>query len=139
MDMIKKLCLVSVALLSFINAEGYTQAQRILDMQKMAQGMQDIQSGFFYNNIDMVKAGAEDLKSAIVNVKATEEDKNNKDVYEKWMNNNTAMTSRMQRNIVSRANTIIKRFESGDARQALQDYAKISYECMKCHVSLRKW
>jgi hypothetical protein len=139
LDMINRLYFLCVALFTFGNAEEYTQSHRILDMQKMAQAMQDIQSGFFYNNLDIVKAGTEDLIAGISNIKETTEDKENKDVYEKWMNNNTAMTTRIQRNIVSRAETILKRFSNGDARQALQDYAKIESECMKCHVRLRKW
>ena len=117
----------------------YTQGDRIIDMQGMAQAMQDIQSGFFYNNIDIVKAGAEDLKKRILHVGPTKEDKNNKDVYERWMNNNTAMTKRIQRSIANKSDIIIKRFENGDANQALQLYSRIASECMKCHINLRKW
>ena len=135
----KKLLISSVVLVTFGFAEGYTQADRILDMQKMAQAMQDIQAGFFYNNVDIVKAGAEDLKATIVKIAPTNKELNNQDVYERWMNNNTAMTSRIQRNIAARSDVIIKRFENGDPRQALQEYAKITEQCMKCHVSLRKW
>jgi hypothetical protein len=135
----KKLLISYVAILSLGFSAEYTQADRILDMQKMAQAMQDIQSGFFYNNLDIVKAGAEDLKKTIIRVGPTAKELNNKDVYERWMNNNTAMTSRIQRNIAARSDVIIKRFENGDPRQALQEYAKITEQCMKCHVSLRKW
>ena len=120
-------------------ADKYTQADRILDMQKMAQAMQDIQSGFFYNNLDIVKAGAEDLKKAIVKIRPTKKEVNSRDVYERWMNNNTAMTKRIQRNIERRTDIIIKRFSNGDATQALQEYSKITTQCMKCHISLRKW
>ena len=137
----KKLLISYVALLTLGVAEvkTYTQADRILDMQKMAQAMQDIQSGFFYNNLDIVKAGAEDLKKTIVKIRPIDTELNNKDVYERWMNNNTAMTKRIQRNIESRSEVIIKRFENGDPRQALQEYSKITEQCMKCHISLRKW
>jgi hypothetical protein len=135
----KKILLSCLAVGTFGFAEGYTQAERILDMQKIAQAMQDIQSGFFYNNLDIVKAGAEDLKVAVVKIKATVEEVNNKDVYERWMNNNTAMTNRTQRKIENYSDVIIERFSDGDATQALQVYNKIASECMKCHVSLRKW
>ena len=137
----KKLLVSYVALLTLGVAEvkTYTQADRILDMQKMAQAMQDIQSGFFYNNLDIVKAGAEDLKKTIVKIRPIDTELHNKDVYERWMNNNTAMTKRIQRNIASRTDVIIKRFENGDPRQALQEYSKITEQCMKCHISLRKW
>jgi len=135
----KKVLVSYVALLTLGFANEYTQADRILDMQKMAQAMQDIQSGFFYNNLDIVKAGAEDLGKTIVKIRPIKKEVENKDVYERWMNNNSAMTKRIQRNIKSRAEVIIKRFENGDPRQALQEYAKITEQCMKCHVSLRKW
>jgi len=137
----KKLLVSYVALLTLGVAEvkTYTQADRILDMQKMAQAMQDIQSGFFYNNLDVVKAGAEDLGKAIVRIGPIKKEIENKDVYERWMNNNTAMTKRIQRNIKGRAEVIVKRFSNGDPREALQEYSKITEQCMKCHVSLRKW
>jgi diaminopimelate decarboxylase len=125
--------------MTFGFAKDYTQADRVLDMQKMAQAMHDIQDGFFYNNLDIVKAGAEDLRATIVKVGPTKTEVNNKDVYEKWMNNNTAMTKRIQRSIEQKTDDIIARFSDGDATQALQVYGKISSECMKCHISLRKW
>ena len=135
----KKLLVSYVALFTLGFANEYTQADRILDMQKMAQAMQDIQSGFFYNNLDIVKAGAEDLGKTIVKIRPIKKEVENKDVYERWMNNNTAMTKRIQRNIERRTKVIIKRFENGDPRQALQEYSKITEQCMKCHISLRKW
>lgn len=128
-----------ITIITFLSAEGYTQADRILDMQKMAKAMQDIQSGFFYNNLDIVKAGAKDLKQAIAKIEQTTEEMNDKDVYERWLNNSTAMTKRTQRRIQQNADDIVARFMDGDATQALQFYGKISSECMKCHVSLRKW
>ncbi len=135
----KFLVMFVVLMVSFLSAKSYTQADRIADMQKMAQAMQDIQSGFFYNNLDIVKAGAEDLKATIGKIGPTKEEKNNKDVYERWLDNNTAMTKRIERNIKNKSDTIIERFSTGDATQALQVYSKIMSECMKCHIRLRKW
>jgi len=120
-------------------AEEYSQANRILDMQKMAQAMQDIQSGFFYNNLDIVTAGVEDLKSTVVKVKPTKAEKTTKDVYEKWMNNSSAMTGRTQKRIQKYSDTMIERFKEGDVRQALNVYNRITAECLKCHTNLRKW
>jgi len=120
-------------------AEEYSQANRILDMQKMAQAMQDIQSGFFYNNLDIVTAGVEDLKSTVVKVKPTKAEKTTKDVYEKWMNNSSAMTGRTQKRIQKYSDTMIERFKEGDVKQALNVYNRITAECLKCHTNLRKW
>ncbi|GIT99520.1 hypothetical protein TSL6_00270 [Sulfurovum sp. TSL6] len=135
----KKLVAVYVIIMTCGFAEEYTQADRIFDMQKMAQAMQDIQSGFFYNNLDIVKAGAKDLKETVVKIGPIKKETENKDVYERWMTNNTAMTKRIQRKIAQNTDDIVARFSAGDATQALQFYSKISSECMKCHVRLRKW
>ena len=129
------MALVSV----FACANGYTQGDRILDMQKMAQAMQDIQSGFFYNNADIVKAGVKDLKETIIKIRPIDAEVNNKDIYEKWLNNNMKMTNKIQKKIKKKAEDIEERFTDGDAVQALQAYSKIAGQCMKCHVNLRKW
>jgi len=135
----KKFFVVYVVLVSFAFGKDYSQADRIADMQKMAQAMQDIQSGFFYNNLDIIKAGSEDLVATIGKIGPTVEEQTNKDVYERWLDNNTAMTKRIERNIKGKAEEIVERFGQGDATQALQLYGKIMSECMKCHVRLRKW
>ena len=119
--------------------KGYTQAQRIADMQKMAQAMQDIQSGFFYNNVDIVRDGAKTLKATIGHVGPTTEEITNKDIYEQYMQNGEKMTFRIKKKIERHAKEVIDRFENGDAIQALQAYSKIAEQCMKCHVRLRKW
>ena len=135
----KKLLLGLMVTSSLVMADGYKQADRILDMQKMAQAMQDIQAGFFYNNSDIVKAGVKDLKETIVKIRPIESEVNNKDIYEKWLNNNMKMTNKIQKKIKRKAEDIEERFSDGDAVQALQAYSKISGQCMKCHVNLRKW
>ena len=135
----RKLLLGLMLTSSLVLAEGYKQGDRILDMQKMAQAMQDIQSGFFYNNVDIVKAGVKNLKETIIKIRPIEAEINNKDIYEKWLNNNMKMTNKIQKNIRRRATDIDERFSDGDAVQALQAYSKISGQCLKCHVSLRKW
>ena len=138
-DKMNRLLLGLMVTSTLMMADGYKQADRILDMQKMAQAMQDIQSGFFYNNADIVKAGVKDLKETIIKIRPTESEVNNKDIYEKWLNNNMKMTNKIQKDIIRRATDIEDRFSDGDAVQALQAYSKISGRCMKCHINLRKW
>jgi len=135
----RKLLLGLMVTSSLVLAEGYKQGDRILDMQKMAQAMQDIQSGFFYNNVDIVNTGVKNLKETIVKIRPIDSEVNNKDIYEKWLNNNMRMTNKIQKKIKRRAEDIGERFADGDAVQALQAYSKISGQCLKCHVSLRKW
>ena len=135
----KRLLLIPAIMLACSTANAYTQAERILDMQKMAQAMQDIQTGFFYNNLDIVKDGVKTLKETIVKVAPTQSEIANSDIYEKWLNNNIKMSNKIKKKIVRKAEDIEERFENGDPVQALQAYNKISQQCLKCHIQLRKW
>jgi hypothetical protein len=135
----KKLLIIPAIVATFSSATPYTQAERIQDMQKMAQAMQDIQMGFFYNNIDIIKDGTKTLKDTIKKVHPIKSEIENTDIYEKWLNNSLKMTNRIKKKIKQKAEDIEERFESGDPKQALQAYSKISQQCLKCHINLRKW
>ncbi len=135
----KKLLLVPVVATTISFANGYTQADRILDMQKMAKAMEAIQTGFFYNNLDIVNEGVDVLEKTIVKVRAIDSEVNNKDIYEKWINNNLKMTNKIRKKIIQKSEDIKARFKAGDAIQALQAYSKITQQCMKCHIQIRKW
>ena len=135
----KKILLVPMIVITCTYAEGYKQAQRILDMQKMAQAMQDIQSGFFYNNLDIIKDGVKTLSTTIDKIRPIDAEINNKDIYEKWLNNNLKMTRKIKKKIKKKAEDLEERFSDGDTAQALQYYGKISEQCLKCHINLRKW
>ena len=135
----KKLLLIPTVMIAFTSADAYTQAERISDMQKMAQAMKDIQTGFFYNNLDIIKDGTKTLKATIVNVKPIDKEVKTNDIYEKWLNNNLKMTNRVKKKILKKAEILVERFEDGDPVQALQAYNKISQQCLKCHTQVRKW
>ena len=135
----KKLLLIPAFMIATTSLNAYTQGERVLDMQKMAQAMQDIQTGFFYNNLDIVKDGVKTLKETIVKIVPTESELNSKDIYEKWFNNNIKMSNKIKKKIVHKAKDIEERFEDGDPVQALQAYNKITQQCLKCHVQIRKW
>ena len=135
----KKSILILASAMTLSYSQGYSQADRILDMQKMAHAMQDIQTGFFYNNLDIVQSGVKVLKETIVKIRPTDEEVNTKDIYEKWLNNNIKMTNKIRKKIIKKATDIEDRFKSGDGIQALQAYSKITQQCMKCHIQIRKW
>jgi len=135
----KKLLIIPAIVATFSSATTYTQADRIMDMQKMAQAMQDIQTGFFYNNIDIVKDGVKTLKETIIRVRPIKSEVENTDIYEKWLNNSLKMTNKIKKKITHKAIDIEERFEAGDPKQALQAYSKITQQCLKCHMNLRKW
>ena len=135
----KKLLIIPTIVATLSSATTYTQADRILDMQKMAQAMQDIEMGFFYNNIDIIKDGTKTLKETIKKVRPIKSEVENRDIYEKWLNNSLKMTNKIKKKIIQKADDIEERFKSGDPKQALQAYSKISQQCLKCHINLRKW
>ena len=135
----KKLLLIPAFMFVTSSLNAYTQADRVLDMQKMAQAMQDIQTGFFYNNLDIVKDGVKTLKETIVKVVPTDSEINTKDIYEKWFNNNIKMSNKIKKKIIQKAKDIEERFSEGDPKEALQAYNKIAQQCLKCHVQVRKW
>ncbi len=135
----KRLLLIPMVIATLSYAEGYKQVDRILDMQNMAKAMEEIQTGFFYNNLDMVKDGVKVLKETIVNIRPIDSEVNNKDIYEKWINNSLKMTNKIKKKITRKAVDIKDRFKVGDAVQALQAYSKITQQCMKCHIQIRKW
>jgi len=135
----KKLLIIPAIVATFASATTYTQADRIMDMQKMAQAMQDIQTGFFYNNIDIVKDGVKTLEETIVKVRPIKSEVENTDIYEKWLNNSLKMTNKIKKKITQKAKDIKEHFENGDPKQALQAYSKITQQCLKCHVNIRKW
>ncbi len=135
----KRLLLIPIIATTISYANGYTQADRILDMQKMAKAMEAIQTGFFYNNLDIVNEGVDVLEKTIVKVRAIDSEVNNKDIYEKWINNNLKMTNKIRKKIIQKSEDIKARFKAGDAIQALQAYSKITQQCMKCHIQIRKW
>jgi hypothetical protein len=134
-----KKVIIALTISSSILMASYTQEDRIKDMQIMAGAMQDIQNGFFYNNFDMIKAGGIVLSDTIVKVEPPLEEKEEKDVMTRFMNNKVKMTNSTKKKIKNKTQKMIERFRDGDATQALQNFTKITKECMKCHTQLRKW
>jgi len=131
------LTLTSTLLLADFN--NYTQADRIQDMQKMAKAMETIQSGFFYNNFDMVKEGGIVLANTIERIEPPLEEVEEKDVMTRFMNNKVKMTNSMKRKVRKKVSHMIESFKDGDAKRALQDFTKITESCMNCHTRLRNW
>ena len=134
-----KKTLIALTISSSILIASYTQEDRIKDMQIMAEAMQDIQNGFFYNNFDMIKAGGVILADTIMKVEPPLEEVEEKDVMTRFMNNKVKMTNTTKKKIKKKTQTMIERFRDGDHTQALQNFTKITKECMKCHTQLRKW
>jgi len=122
-----------------LSAAPYSRADRIHDMQEMAQAMNTIQSGFFYNNYDTVSEGVEHLSEAMKRVQPPLEEVEEKDLMARYMNNKVRMTNKVVKKINQKTLTILQRYKNGDSAQAIQAYTKILGQCMKCHRETRNW
>ncbi len=120
-------------------AETYTKEDRIKDMQIMAEAMSQIQTGFFYNNNDIVQDGALKLSDAVRRVEPPLEEKEEKDPMTRYMNEKVKFSNKTTKKIDQKAKIIIERFKNGDIPQAIQAYTKIINQCMDCHTQLRTW
>lgn len=135
----KKISIVVVLLGTVLFAGSYTKADRIKDMQTMAEAMATMGTGFFYNNNDIVQNGALALSDAIRRIQPPLEEKEEKDPMTRYMNNKVIFSNKIVKNIDKKAKTIIERFAVGDVQASTQAYTKIMKQCMKCHHEIRQW
>ena len=122
-----------------VSAEVYTKQDRINDMHAMAQAMIDIQTGFFFNNADIVAEGVFTLTDTITKVKPPLEEDEKADPMTRYLNEKVKVTHKMVRQINKKAYIILERFKDGDTAQATQAYTKIMKTCMECHAQIRHW
>ena len=120
-------------------AGQYTKADRIKDMQIMSDAMTQIETGFFYNNAEIVQDGALKLSDAVRRVEPPLEEKEEKDPMARYMNEKVKFSHKITKKIDQKAKLIIERFRDGDMPQAIQAYTKIMKQCMECHSQLRTW
>lgn len=135
----KKIFVFLILIATGLAAAPYSRADRVHDMQEMAQAMNTIQSGFFYNNYDTVSEGAEHLSLAMKRVQPPLEELEEKDLMSRYMNNKVRMTNKVVKKINQKTLTILQRYKNGDSAQAIQAYTKILGQCMKCHRETRNW
>ncbi|QOP45736.1 cytochrome C [Sulfurimonas paralvinellae] len=135
----KKIIVAVVAVCSLAMAGNYTKEDRIKDMNQMAEAMNTIQSGFFYNNYETVAQGVTKLTDTVVHVKPPLEEKEEKNPMARYMNQKIQMSNKIVKKINQKGLTILQRFKDGDTEQAVQAYTKIMRQCMKCHREIRHW
>ena len=138
-DKNEKILLGTLLLNGLLLAQVYTKEDRVKDMQTMAHAMSYIETGFFYNNIDLVQDGAIKLSDAIRRIEPPLEEKEEKDPMTRYMNERVKFTNKIVKKIDNKAKLIIQRFREGDVTQAVQAYTKIMKRCMECHVQVRNW
>ena len=135
----KKVVLLLIITSLTLMAQPYTKIDRINDMNQMANAMNIIQSGFFYNNYSTVEAGVEKLVEAVRRVKPPVEEIEEQDLMSRYMNQKIQMSNKIVKKISKKSLDILQRFKSGDSVQAVQAYTKIMGQCIKCHRETRNW
>ena len=120
-------------------SQEYTKQDRINDMQTMAQAMANIETGFLYNNSDLVEAGVIKLSDAIKRVEPPLEEREEKDPMTRYMNQKVQFTNKINKKINKKARLILERFNDNDISQAVQAYTKIIKACVNCHTQVRHW
>jgi len=134
----KKISL-AIALSISLYAGEYTKQDRIKDMQEMAEAMSTIETGFFYNNKEIVSSGALKLSDAIRKIQPPLEEIEERDPLTRYMNKKVQFTNKLIKKIDSKAKLIIERFSDGDVQAAVQAYTKVMKKCMQCHHEIREW
>ncbi len=120
-------------------AKPYTQEDRIKDMQTMANAMQNIQNGFFYNNFDMIKLGGVTVAETIEKIEPPLSEKEEKDAMARIMNARVSMTNKIKHKVKRNMERMIDEFADGDKVGALTNFMNVTRQCMNCHKKLRKW
>jgi cytochrome c556 len=121
--------LVAISTLS-ISLYGYSQIDRVKDMQSMETAMSEIQKGILYNNKKLVLEGIENLRKASVNVEIAPKDS---------MDFSVRFAKRQSENIRMYAEKIKKNIQDDHKHGATKNYTKVLNECISCHNKIRKW
>jgi hypothetical protein len=137
MKNIKKHIFALSLILTFFNTNvlGYSQEERIKDMQIMEQGLQQMQKGFLYNNLQDIQKGAELLKKHTAKIEPPVDEKTN--AFKKSYAYD--LTKREAKKIIKLAEDAVAKYKERRTKQAMNSFAKILKQCMTCHTRIRKW
>ena len=131
----KKVLLSAVLLSGLLFGQEALYPERMKNMQEMEIALSEIQKGFLFNNINVVKNGVKHLKITTLNTESfMKEGVVNKDGV------NTLVYAQAQaKDITSLADRILETFEKGDNYSAANNYLQILSKCLSCHQTVRSW
>jgi cytochrome c556 len=104
------------------------------NMADMETAMANIQKGFLYNNVNVVKNGVSQLKET---VKFTESFM--KEGVGENKINNKMYAHKEAVSIAGMADEILATFAKGDRYSAANNYLLILSKCLSCHQTVRSW
>jgi hypothetical protein len=107
--------------------------QRISVMKDLEKAMATVQKGYLYNNLNIVKNGADQLKEHAKDVKSFEvaSTGSNFDAKQYAINEASAITSL--------ANDMVDSFKKGEKSKSMIAYQNTLNRCVTCHKIVRKW
>jgi crotonobetainyl-CoA:carnitine CoA-transferase CaiB-like acyl-CoA transferase len=109
---------------------GYSNAERVTDMQAMEMAMAQIQKGILSNDDKMVVEGVDNLKKSTANVEVAPKGD---------MDYGPSFAKQQSKNIMKYADKIKSNIEDDRKHSATSNYTKVLNECISCHNKLRKW
>ncbi len=123
------LSIMAVSVFS-VGVYGYSQTQRIQDMQTMEVAMAKIQKGILYNNSKMILKGIENLQAASSKIEIAPKHS---------MDYSSVYAKKRAKNIIKFSKKIKSEIEANHKHGATDNYAKVLNQCVSCHNQIRKW
>jgi len=128
-----KKVLLALAVSSIVTFASASEKTINATMSLMAQGMNQVQTGFLYSNREDVTSGIEILENAnaIFNkVDVTTFIKHN---------NKVQVTKNINENLAENLEEFKKAVEKKDYTEATKYYGKVTSNCIACHRIVRGW
>lgn len=131
----KKALLMMALAGSFLFAQEVRNLDRMQNMRDMELAMTNIQKGFLYDNMSVLKNGVKQLKHT-----ASFTESFIKEGVSTKTGINTLVYSQNQTEIIHKlADDIQIAFEKGDKYAAANGYLQVLSKCLSCHQTIRSW
>ncbi len=108
--------------------------ERMKNMQEMETAMSEIQKGFLFNNVNVVKNGVKHLQKTIDHTESFIKGGVNKEGF-----NSLIYAKKQAADIHKIADEILLAFEQGDTYNAANGYLRVLSKCLSCHQTIRSW
>ena len=107
---------------------------RMKNMQEMETAMSEIQKGFLFDNVNVVRNGVKHLKVTISHTESFIKGGVNKEGF-----NSLVYAKKQAVDIRKEADSILVAFEKGDRYGAASGYLRVLSKCLSCHQTVRSW
>jgi cytochrome c556 len=130
----KKALLVSALVSSVLFGQEILYPDRMKNMAEMETAMSEIQKGFLYDNVNVVRNGVKHLKVTIAHTESFIKEGVNEEGF-----NSLVYAKKQAVDIGKLADEILLTFEQGDRYNAANSYLKVLSKCLTCHQTVRSW